>query len=304
MDRLSRFLSMETLIEGGMPNGSQLNLSPRFLVLVGHEPGKVFTIPTGQLTMGRDESCDIIVNDASVSRRHAVIEREPSGIVRIEDRHSRNGIYINDVKSLGSVLRHGDILRVGNVLLKYFESGTLEAEVFQKVFELALHDSVTETLSRTAIMHHLQTFCQNAGETFSVVMADFDHFKQINDTHGHLTGDFVLNRAADAMKRSIRKEDFIGRFGGEEFLMILPRITSKEAAEIAEKCRIALEKMALFRHGNEIHITASFGVTTHRSDELNQPEDLARQLLERADKALYQAKHDGRNRIRIDDAFR
>lgn len=299
MFRSSPFLSMDTLIEGGLVPTNNIDLSPRLLVMVGHEPGRIFGITKGELKLGRDESSQILLNDASVSRLHASIRRDESGSVTIEDLNSRNGLYVNEVKVGSSRLNHGDILRIGDVLLKYFEFGSLEAEVFQRVFELALYDSVTEIYSRTAITHHLHSLIQKDKSTFAVIMADLDHFKNINDTHGHLTGDFVLHQAAAALKKALRKEDLIGRFGGEEFLILLPETEINQAAIIAESCRKSLEDNIIHRHESTIHVTASFGVTTRLPGDTQPTEDLAHQLLERADRALYTAKHEGRNCVRV-----
>ncbi|MFM7319512.1 MAG: diguanylate cyclase domain-containing protein [bacterium] len=293
------FLSMETLMEGGVLPGRSADLSPRLMVIVGQEPGKVFGIGKGELKLGRDESSHILLNDASVSRQHANIYRDESGTVTIKDRNSRNGLYVNELKVDAHRLNHGDILRIGDVLLKYFEFGSLEAEVFQRVFELALYDSVTEIYSRTAITHHLHTLVQNNRSPFGVVMADLDHFKKVNDTYGHLTGDFVLQQAAAAMKKALRKEDFIGRFGGEEFLMLLPDTDINQAASVAEACRKSLQETTIQRHNQEIRITCSFGVTAHLPGETKMAEDVANLLIERADRALYAAKHQGRNCVKL-----
>ncbi len=299
MFRSSPFLSMDTLIEGGLAPGNNIDLSPRLLVIVGQEPGRVFGINKCELKLGRDESNQILLNDASVSREHASIRRDESGCVTIEDLNSRNGLYVNEIKVVSARLKHGDILRIGNVLLKYFEFGSLEAEVFQRVFELALYDSVTEIFSRTAITHHLHSLIQKGQMTFAVIMADLDHFKKVNDTHGHLTGDYVLNQAAAAIKKPLSKEDLIGRFGGEEFLILLPNTEINQAAIIAESCRKSLEENIIHRHNSTVRITASFGVTSPLPGDGKKTEDIAQHLLERADRALYIAKHEGRNCVRV-----
>jgi diguanylate cyclase (GGDEF)-like protein len=135
-----------------------------------------------------------------------------------------------------------------------------------------------------------------------VVLADLDRFKSINDTYGHEAGDAVLHEAARRMKASLRPYDHIGRYGGEEFLMVLPNCTSREAAVGAEHLRARLAETPVLAVGRELRVTGSFGVTSYSatSAALNPlPKTDAATLIRHADDALYQAKSAGRDRVII-----
>ena len=124
---------------------------------------------------------------------------------------------------------------------------------------------------------------------FSVVILDIDHFKTINDTYGHQSGDAALIQVAEILKQCARETDIVGRWGGEEFLIILPETPAAKAYAFAEKLRHLISSCALPTVG---HLTASIGVA-HFNPETDTPTN----LLERADKALYEAKHSGRNKV-------
>lgn len=294
----SHLLSMETLLEGGSPSDRNTDLTPRLMVILGHEAGRTFRIGFGDSTVGREKTCHFALNDPSISRVHASINRAESGEVRVTDLSSRNGTFINDHRvEQNGVLSHGDIIRVGNVLLKFFEFGSMEAEVFQRVFELALNDTLTETLTKTAICAQLDLLIQNHTGPVSVVMADIDHFKQVNDTYGHVMGDVVLHQTVAAIKQSIlRPNDLIGRFGGEEFLIILPDTILEQALVMAEEARQAVAANVIQDQGQSVKVTASFGVTCRRTGE-TVTLMTTQNILEKADKALYMAKNQGRNQV-------
>lgn len=126
------------------------------------------------------------------------------------------------------------------------------------------------------------------GSALSVVMVDLDNFKTINDHHGHQVGDRVLVNVAKILRIGLRKTDSVGRWGGEEFLLILPHTDIGRAVDVAEKVRRALEESAV---GDVSHVTASFGVSSF------MPGDSCLRILARADEALYDAKRSGRNRV-------
>ena len=129
--------------------------------------------------------------------------------------------------------------------------------------------------------------------SLSCIMIDLDHFKQINDTWGHHAGDQVLIAASKVMMRNARKTDEVGRYGGEEFAMLLPGTSARRAAQIAERIRRKISDMNVIVDGNSIEVTASFGVACFPSTDIDNMED----LLKAADKALYEAKESGRNKV-------
>jgi diguanylate cyclase (GGDEF)-like protein len=128
----------------------------------------------------------------------------------------------------------------------------------------------------------------------TVIMIDLDHFKDVNDTYGHATGDEVLRSACRILKQSLREIDVLARLGGEELVVMLPETNAEGALSAAEKLRGSLSNGTIFSGHNEIKITASFGVAQVRSDD-QSVED----VLDRADSALYEAKHSGRNCVRV-----
>jgi diguanylate cyclase (GGDEF)-like protein/PAS domain S-box-containing protein len=131
------------------------------------------------------------------------------------------------------------------------------------------------------------------GGELSVIMFDVDHFKLVNDTHGHKIGDIVLKKIADICRTSLRDVDIIGRIGGEEFAILLPETASQQAVEAAERLRVALGNGRVQVHDSlAINFTASFGVTTVKDKEISMDT-----LLNQADQALYQAKDGGRNQV-------
>ncbi len=161
----------------------------------------------------------------------------------------------------------------------------------QRLKEMAERDPLTGIYNRRALNRFLEEFLHKFriyGEKFSVIMFDIDHFKRINDTFGHDVGDYVLKEVVNVTKRCIRKQDIFGRWGGEEFLIILPYTTLDVAVKVAERIRTSLEFHTFEKVGK---VTASFGVTEVKV------EDTIESLIRRADEALYRAKRKGRNRV-------
>lgn len=165
------------------------------------------------------------------------------------------------------------------------------------------HDALTGLLNRPAIFDILHKQIQRAkrgGYGITVIMIDIDHFKSINDTYGHLAGDAVLSEIADRLNKSARSHEYIGRYGGEEFLAIISPYDQAGAAKAAERFRQAVACEAIQTGQSLIPVTISLGVATSAGEETLDA-DL---LLRHADEALYAAKHKGRNRVEIADDLR
>src|SRR5215470_2157837 len=161
--------------------------------------------------------------------------------------------------------------------------------------QLATYDALTNTLNRRAVLERLKeelVRTQRSRSSVGVIMADLDHFKKINDTHGHPVGDLVLCEAAHRMKAGLRPYDIIGRYGGEEFLLVLPGCGTPESAIVAERLRARLADLPLTLRDKQIRITGSFGVAASK----DLTEDIEA-VIWAADAALYRAKHEGRNRV-------
>jgi diguanylate cyclase (GGDEF)-like protein len=159
----------------------------------------------------------------------------------------------------------------------------------------ALHDPLTGLMNRRALMQQLArevARSDRSGKPLSVLMSDVDHFKSINDTHGHFAGDFVLKEVAQRMLHSVRPYDGVGRYGGEEFIVILPECDSRTAMIIAERLRRAICREPILADGKQILLTLSTGVAGSDQHPGARGEDLIRC----SDTALYRAKRAGRNR--------
>jgi two-component system cell cycle response regulator len=173
------------------------------------------------------------------------------------------------------------------------------ARLSQRLHELSTLDGLTRQLNHRVIYDRLTEEMERARRykfPLSVILCDFDHFKEINDTHGHLAGDAVLREGAAVLRRCLRGTDLLGRYGGEEFLAVLPQVDLDAACLAAERLRTGLEGYPVgLPSGAEVRITASFGVATR--DELagSMTGDL---LVSLADRRLYEAKAAGRNRVR------
>jgi len=162
---------------------------------------------------------------------------------------------------------------------------------------MAMHDSLTQLLNRRAIYNHAEAELNRAirdEEPLSILLIDIDVFKRVNDTHGHLIGDYAICHVADCIRASVRSYDWIGRWGGDEFLVVLPQTNLDDGTIVAERIREAICSCSLPLHtGDNLYLSVSIG-----SSSGDTPEELTlEKLLQQADKALYQAKQNGRNRV-------
>ena len=270
---------------------------PACLVLIyptGAQMGRRFTLDGDALLIGRGSDCDIVVDLDSVSRRHARIERR-EGVIVVCDLNSTNGTYVNEEPVDERPLCDGDQVKIGNAIFKFLSGGNVEAGYHEAIYRMNIIDGLTEVYNKRYFVDFLDremARCVRYKRPLSLVMFDIDHFKKINDTHGHLAGDFVLREMCRRLRTRIRKEELLARYGGEEFVAVLPEAGHAGAMDFAEQIRHIVEREPFEFEAEVIPLTVSAGVATI----VGEPID-ALKFIKMADENLYRAKYNGRNRV-------
>jgi diguanylate cyclase (GGDEF)-like protein len=277
------------------------------IVLSGGIPGAMLALADGPNWIGRAPDNALQLADPSISRQHACIEIEPGGSARLTDSGSTNGTFVNGHRlppGTTTALADGDRVRFGaTCVLKYVRPAPCEEAYQREMYERTVRDTLTGLYNRAYFMDQVPALTRRAarqGCGIAVLMLDLDHFKPINDTYGHPTGDAVLKEVASVLRQCTRADDIVARFGGEEFVVALPTLSLGRAAERAERIRKALAARRLRIGGkSSLRVTASIGVVYAPADRPHSPQA----LISTADLRLYAAKESGRNCVVCVDAL-
>jgi len=245
-DLMQQMSDCMVVYQGG-PLGLRVNLEPLSTVVIGREP-----------------HCDFALDDASMSRRHCEVRHGGDRVI-IRDLGSANGTLVNNRAVDEQVIRDGDMIQLGSVVFKFLDAQNPEHTYHKKLHYLSTTDFLTRAYNKRHLLELLQREAYRAdryGRDLALVMLDIDHFKQINDQHGHLAGDFVLKRLVEVIRAKIRQSDALGRFGGEEFAVVLPEVSAKGGFVLGEKLRRLVEAESFVFGGTTIRVTISLGVAT------------------------------------------
>jgi two-component system cell cycle response regulator len=264
----------------------------------GSSAGRVHALNGAPVTIGRGARCTLPIPDSTLSRTHASIAWSPSeGAYVLVDEGSLNGSFVNRERVTRAVLKHGDRLRFGSGVRLQFQLVNLEEErVLVHMYEAAVLDGLTGLMNRRALDQRLLAEVAHAvrhRRELCALVVDVDHFKRVNDTHGHLVGDEVLRAVAGLMAGAVRCEDILARYGGEEFVVLARDIPLDGAVCLAERLRKAVESEEITFEGTSLKVTVSVGVASLAGV---QGDRTGQALIDRADQALYRAKETGRNR--------
>lgn len=268
------------------------------LVLIyppGSDMGRRFPLSKDQVVLGRGSDCDLVVDRDSVSRRHARVFREGNNWA-VEDLGSTNGSYVNDTQVQQRLyLRDADLLKIGAAIFKFLSGKSIEASYFEEIYRMTIIDGLTGAHNKRFFIEFLEreiARCSRHQRPLSLLMFDIDHFKSINDTHGHLTGDYVLREMSRRLLGRIRKEELLARYGGEEFAAVLPETDHQGALTFAEQLRQIVGNEKFEYEGDLLTVTISVGVHTLYGENLSPSA-----FIGYADENLYRAKREGRNRV-------
>lgn len=267
----------------------------QLVVLAGSNVGELYNLQ-GDVLVGRGRDAEIRIQADGISRQHARL-KVAGGVVTIEDLGSTNGSFVNGVRIKTVTLQDGDKIQFGSAtILKLTYQDNIEADFQRQMFESASRDALTQIYNKRFFLERFHSefaFAMRHKAQLSLVMFDIDFFKRINDTHGHLAGDYVLANLSKVVSPKIRGEDVFARYGGEEFVILSRSTDPPSAAVVSERVRAAVEGHKFEFEGKIIPVTISVGLAGMPHAAIKAPED----LMARADHALYAAKHAGRNRV-------
>ena len=250
------------------------------------------------LEVGRSSETTLSFPDVpSISRRHARLVFN-EGEVWLEDLGSRNGTFLNDEPLRENrLLSSGDRFQCGTVVFKFLHEEDAENAYHEAIYNLVIRDGLTNVFNRRRFQEELDREFQRArryGRPLALILLDVDHFKRINDTYGHVSGDTVLRSLAHGLESLLRPEQLLARVGGEEFVVLCPETPREGAGVFAERLRALVETLEVMSRGSRIVVTCSFGVA-----ELESGMRTSEELYAAADHTLYMAKSAGRNRVVI-----
>ena len=264
------------------------------VILQGQRLGQRIDVGDTPLIIGRAPECELQIVERSISRLHTRIWREASGY-RVKDLDSTNKTLLNDQPIVEAELKDGDHLTIGNCVLKFMERSSVEARYHEEIYQLATMDPLTGMYNRR---HFLELFERELARTTShhrplaLLIIDLDHFKLINDRHGHPAGDVVLRQVAGALDDLMHDDFIMARIGGEEFAVVLPEHDMRQAAQFAQGLCDAIGALKLQEQAGARHVTISIGVALWNENMAGSSD-----FLRAADTELYRAKQAGRNRI-------
>ena len=306
MVKRSGITTFETTLSSD-PVESRRDRRPALVFLRGELLAVPIPLERSEVTLGRALEADVRINDSGVSRLHARIatERDPSSNqprYRLTDLGSTNGTLLNGRRISEALLEDGDKFEIGDQLIRFAMLDEIDREFQQQIHRLLAHDELTGLLTSKSFFSELRREAARAESLsmpFCVLMMDLDHFKNVNDSYGHLAGSATLEEVGAVIKRALRAGDVAARFGGEEFAAFLLYANYAQGLVAAERVRAAIEKHefpAAALGGGEPetkhHITMSIGVASFPEDGRD-----AIELVQMADSALYRAKRSGRNRV-------
>jgi len=273
---------------------SALDREAYLVVIYGEDLGRRIALGETAIEAGRSTACGIPVDQESVSRHHARIWWTGSGY-KVKDLGSTNGTYVNDALITEKDLNDGDQIKIGRTILKFMYGGNIEASYHEEIYRMMTFDGLTQIYNKRYFTETLEREISRSrryNRELGLVLFDIDHFKQKNDTFGHLAGDAILKDLSGVVRAKLRREDVFARVGGEEFAILTPEVGVNGVRDVAEKVRIVVEQTTFRFEKHVMPTTISCGASVWLKGE-----DAAEALYKRADGALYKAKQGGRNRI-------
>jgi len=270
---------------------------PTLVVLTGTRMGLVHALRGPTAELGRSPECEICLDDDGISRKHARIVMR-NGHPEIEDLRSTNGTFVDGVRVTTTTrLNDGSRVRIGGLTLKFAYQDRDALRAHQHMYDMSVRDGLTGLFNRRYFDERLESehaFAVRHRSALSVLLCDIDHFKKVNDEHGHQAGDAVLRAVATELRERVRTEDVVARFGGEELAVIARGVDVNGTRQFAERLRAIVEALRIEVDGKVVAVTVSIGVAhSHAGPACNRPDG----LVASADAALYAAKRAGRNRV-------
>lgn len=266
--------------------------------LAGPDAGLEFHLNRPTMILGRGPGASLIVTDSSVSRRHVKVLLVPDSAApasrraQVIDLQSTNGVFVNGDRVARALLQPGDKVLVGKTVFRLEHRDNFDIAFYDRLHQMATTDPLTGAGNRWALQQELE---RQEGErlrynrSFSVLIIDVDNLKEINRVCGHGGGDQALRAVGAVILQSLRDSDRVFRYGGDEFVVLLAQSDLAGADTVAERIRAGVESL-LFEHlGQVVLLRVSIGGA----------EAAGPALLERADKALFEAKSSGRNQVRF-----
>jgi two-component system, cell cycle response regulator len=261
----------------------------------GPSAGRVVSLPTQQLTIGRSPQADLHLAEDGVSRKHARICWTDGAYV-LEDLGSQNGTFLWGKPIKVVQLRQGDLIRVGPVAtLRFCWMDEHQKQLLEELYESSVRDPLTGAFNRRHFAERLEAeiaYAKRHAAALSLLLLDIDYFKKINDQYGHLEGDRVLVDLTRACHQSLRTEDVLSRYGGEEFAVLLRGVALDGAARAGERLRRAIAEQ-VFVGTPPLSVSVSVGCASLAC--LEDANGTA--LIHLADQRLYEAKQAGRGRV-------
>jgi diguanylate cyclase (GGDEF)-like protein len=276
---------------------------PVVSVVHGKDKGKLFVISKPGTVLGRDAEVDIPLDDYLVSRKHLSVtyaNTEDGGEFGLKDLATTNGSFLDQGRFDTCTIKPGQTVQIGKTVLAFSLKNKHEVESSHSLFEKATIDPLTGVANRRWFMSRAEeefSFTQKKGVPLCLAMADVDHFKKINDSYGHQAGDHVLREVASLLKGSVRGHDYVGRYGGEEFILLLKELPPDRCEPVIERMRASVENAQFVFKEQPLSVTMSFGVYPVEVQLGLSVE----QAIAIADERLYRAKEGGRNRVICSD---
>jgi diguanylate cyclase (GGDEF)-like protein len=298
LDERTAVVSLADLRAGQRPEIKDRHL---FVRVRGAQLGQVTVLPTTPVRVGRAQDSELWLADDGVSRRHARIFPEDLHYV-LEDSQSANGTFIGGQRVERQILRDGDMVQFGpQAVFRYSITDESQEGLLRQLYEASVTDALTGAANREHFDSQLRaelSYARRHKTDLSLVLFDVDHFKNVNDTHGHPVGDQVLVQIAETVRKEVRNEDVFARYGGEEFALILRGIDITGARSVGERLRSKISQRRVPVDKGEIGVTVSVGCASLATLAEQTPEA----LILTSDQRLYAAKRAGRNRVVASDS--